>query len=436
MTMLASMFRERIKDTKDLATMSEMTYSVSYPTGFLPLDLITGYVQEINGKYHFELGISDGSINTLIGNSGTGKTSLLIGMACSIIRPFKTSVIFFEQAEVGTNIQRIRNLSGISDANGFAGRFVVRDAGISIESIYKRIMTIYNIKIKNPEKYQYNTGIIDMFGKPVYKFEPTVVIIDSVKMVQSEARMIDSDGNIENDKVTNMDGATEARDISIYYKKMVPMCRVANIIIIMVNHITKNIQTGYLPQKNEFPFLRQGEHLGSANMLNYLSNLMLRLDITTKLVDGDAKNSWGINGSIVSVDAVKSRTGKTGRNMCDLVFDQSIGFDKDLSMLLLLKSRDAVQGSGAYLKLPNCDTKFSLRNFKKLLYQDEDFRNKFNLFSYQFITSTLIDEYKRIQEEIDMSNNSNSSYNAILNMFKPIDAQDLNSTMESDEDGE
>ena len=431
MTMLATVFREKIKETKDLATMSEMTYSVSYPTGFLPLDLITGYVQEINGQYHFELGISDGSINTLIGNSGTGKTSLLVSIACSIIKPFKTSAIFFEQAEVGTNIQRIRNLSGITDENGFIGKFVVRDAGISIESIYRRVLTIYSIKTQNSEKYQYDTGLTDMHGKKIYKYEPTIIVIDSVKMVQSEAKMVDDKGNIENDKITNMDGATEARDISIYYKKMVPMCRVANIIIIMVNHITKNIPTGPTPVKNEFPWLRQNEHLGSANMLNYLSNLMLRLDTIAKLAPDDSKNSYGIDGSIVSVDAVKSRTGKTGRSKCALVFDQSIGFDKDLSMLLLLKTKNLIEGSGAYLKLPNCDIKFSMKNFKKILYENAEFRNAFNLFSYNYIINTLIEEYKRIQEEVNNSYGKNSSYDAIINMFKPIDVSSFNNKEES-----
>ena len=53
--MLLSMaFREQVKQTKDLAMKSEMTYGVSYPTGFLNMDFANGYIQEINGKMKFE----------------------------------------------------------------------------------------------------------------------------------------------------------------------------------------------------------------------------------------------------------------------------------------------------------------------------------------------------------------------------------------------
>ena len=35
--------------------INEMTYSVSYPTGFMNLDFANGYIQEINGQKHFEI---------------------------------------------------------------------------------------------------------------------------------------------------------------------------------------------------------------------------------------------------------------------------------------------------------------------------------------------------------------------------------------------
>ena len=38
MTMLATIFREQMKQTKDITKMTEMNYSVSYPTGFVNLD--------------------------------------------------------------------------------------------------------------------------------------------------------------------------------------------------------------------------------------------------------------------------------------------------------------------------------------------------------------------------------------------------------------
>ena len=53
------------------------------------------------------------------------------------------------------------------------------------------------------------------------------------------------------------------------------------------------------------------------------------------------------------------------------------------------------------------------------------------LISYNYIINTLIEEYKRIQEEVNNSYGKNSSYDAIINMFKPIDVSSFNNKEES-----
>ena len=410
MTMLATIFREQMKSTKDLSDKSEMTYSVSYGTGYLPLDYQIAYVQEINGMYRFELGISDGSINTLIGQSGVGKTSLLVAMGCNIIKPFKTSCVFMDQAEVGTNIQRIKNISGIRDDNGFANRFIIRDAGITTESVYRRVKAIHDIKMKNPSTYLYDTGMVDMKGKKIFKFEPTVYVVDSVKLVLSEQ-------NISKDNTDNMTGANDAKANSQYYSKMVPLCRNANIIMILVNHITDQINTGYTPKPSEFPFLKQGEHLGSAKLLHYISNLMLKLVSGDKFVKGKDKNPFDIDGSLVSIDIVKSRTNKSGRQRCVLVFNQEVGFDPELSMFVMLKMYNVLEGTGAYLRLPGCDIKFSAKNFKKLLYSNEEFFNVFTKTCVDLVKTRLIAEYEEMKRQSTMITHDKPSYDAIISNF-------------------
>ena len=183
MTMLSTVFREAVKKTKDISQINEMNYSVSYPTGFLNLDFANGYIQEVNGELKYELGISDGSINMIISDSGVGKTTLCTQIACNIAKQFRTSTVFYEQAEVGTNIQRIRNLSGFATDEEFRNRFIIRDAGITIESIYDRIKMIHDIKVDSSDDYIYDTGMVDMGGNEIYKYEPTIMIVDSVKMV-------------------------------------------------------------------------------------------------------------------------------------------------------------------------------------------------------------------------------------------------------------
>lgn len=415
-TLLSSLFREKMKETKDIAQTTEMTYSVSYPTGILPLDYVTSYLQEIDGKRYFEFGFTDGSINTLIGASGVGKTSLLTTMACNMVKPFKTSCIFFDQIEVGTNVQRIKNLSGFGDNDRFSGRFIIRDAGITVESIYKRIMNIHNIKINNKDKFMYDTGLHDMRGNKILKFEPTIYIIDSLKVLKSEK-------SVEVEETNNMSGATNAKAMTEYFSLMMPMCRISNIIIILVNHIAQRIQTGSFPKKSEFPFLAQDEHLPNAGLLNYISNIMFRLDINRKL---DPDKEYGIHGTTVNVDMVKSRINNTGKSRCTLVYNQDTGFDADLSLFEFMKSNNLFEGSGAYLRVPGCDIKFSQRKFKEMLYTNPELFKAVNVFCLNYIRNMMVEKFNKIKEE---NNRTGSVYDSIMSEFAKLNGEDINAPL-------
>ena len=403
--MLLSMaFREQVKQTKDIAMKSEMTYGVSYPTGFLNMDFANGYIQEINGKIKYELGISDGSMNMIISDSGVGKTTIATQIATNIIEPFKTSCIFYEQAEAtGTNIQRLKNLTGMDDQE-FENRFIVRDSGITTESIYARTKMIYDIKVNNQSEYMYDTGMVDIHGKPIYKFEPTVIIIDSVKLVLSEKAA-------EAEATTNMTGAQNAKTNSEYYSKMLPLCKMANIIVFFINHITVDVNTGFLPKKSELAYLKQGEHIAGGRSLTYIQNNMFRLDIKSKL---KPEEGLGISGSVVSLDVIKSRTNTSSRAKCNLVFDQATGYDNDLSLFMMLKDRKLLEGSGAFLKLPGYDKKFSQKKFKEELYADPEFFNTFVSLCINTLKNDLLEEYERIKKENSLCESGKSPYEAML----------------------
>jgi len=407
MTMLATVFREQAKKTKDISQINEMNYSVSYATGFPPLDFANGYVQEVNNNLRLEVGISDGSINMIISDSGLGKTTICTQIACNIVKNFKTSTIFYEQAEVGTNIQRIKNLSGFRSDEEFRNRFVIRDSGITIESIYERVRMVHDIKVENPDDYLYDTGMVDMGGNEIYKFEPTIFVVDSVKMVMSQK-------NTESELTNNMTGATNAKANSEYYTKMVPLCREANIIMFLINHITVDVNTGFMLKKPEFPYLKVNEHLSGGKSLAYIQNNIFRLDIKSKLKDDEG---FGITGSIINIDIVKSRTNKTSRARCALVFNQEIGYDADLSLMLMLKEEKILEGAGAYLRLPNSEKKFSQKAFKSLLYSDPEFRAEFYKVCFDYLTNSLIEEYNRIKEDETKQTGYESPYQALLNQF-------------------
>ena len=405
-SILAAAFREQVKKTKDIAQITEMQESISYPTGLLPLDMANGYIYEVNGNKYPQLGITDGSINMLISDSGLGKTTMATQIACNIVKRFPTSVVFYEEAEsVGTSKSRIRSLSGMSK-DEFEDKFIIRDAGITTESIYERVKMIYNIKINDKDRFIYDTGIVDYNNKPIYKFEPTIVIVDSVKLVLSRKAA-------EADETTNMAGAQTAKVNSEYYTKMVPMCRLANIIMILINHITTDIAAGPFVKKPSLAYLKVGESISGGRSLAYIQNNIFRLDLKTKLKETDP---MGIIGSVVSVDIVKSRTSKSARSRCNLIFDPDIGFDNDLSLLYLMKEENLLSGSGAYLKVPGCDIKFSQKQFKKLIQSNPEFRTAVSKTCFKYLYGIMLEEHNRIKSEVNKL--SGSVGDDILNMLK------------------
>ena len=403
--LLSSAFREQVKKTKDIAQIEEMKYNVGYSTGFLPLDFLNGDCFEINSRLYYQIGIVDGSINAFISESGGGKTTFTIQSAANIIRPFKTSCVFMEAAESGSALQRAMQLTGFGPEE-FKDRFICRDAGITTESFQERVKMIYSLKMQHYDEYAYDTGIIDDYGKPVIKLEPTVVILDSLKMVIPEKI---------SEEATNMAGAQTAKANSDMFIRLLPMCRQANIIILVINHITTSGIGSVMPQKSALAYLKQGESLPGGKSVTYLNNNIIRLDRKSKLKETEG---FGIDGTLVNAEIIKSRTNKAGKG-CTLVFDQAYGYDPDLSLFMMLKENNTFEGAGAYLRLPGLeDVKFSQKNFKQTLYTNTEFYNKFIEICLNLLREQLLNRYNARKEMERVKSDVVSPYQAILNQLQ------------------
>ena len=401
-TLLSAAFSEQVKKTKDISMINEQQHSIAYSTGFLNIDFLNGTILNINGKKYFQVGIIDGSINAVIARSGAGKSTICTQWAANIIRPFPTACVYMDNAESGFLLSRAQQLSGF-DQEEFRRRFILRDAGINTESIYSRVKLIHDIKVDHADEYLYDTGIVDEYGKPIMKFEPTVYIIDSLKAIMPK--------KLTEDEGSNMNGAITAKTNSDVFLRLVPLCREANIIMLIINHITQKGIGSFMPVKSDLAYLKQDESLpGGKTTSTYLQNNIFRLDEKTKLKESD---TFGIDGAIVNVDIVKSRTNKAGKS-ATLVFDQNNGYDPDLSLFMYLKENGLIEGAGAYLHLPNSDIKFSQKQFKDVLYNNEDFYNTFVNTCFQSLTQDMLrrESKKRVEDKI--VSGMKSPYEAIL----------------------
>ena len=374
MSLLAANFRQTVAKEKDIRMSNEARCDVGYPTGFLNVDFTNGQVIHVKSteksidEYYYSVGITDGSMATFIGRAGCGKTTFIAQAAANIVRPFKTSCIFEDSIEGGLTWSRRESLSGFHE-HELQNRYIVRNSGVTAENFYKRIKMIHDMKLAEPEKYMYDTGMLDNFGNPIQAFEPTIYILDSIAMIMP-------DKYTQEDELSgNMSSTSSARVIAQIMRTIVPMLKSANIMLFIVNHILEDVSINPMQhKKGQVAYLKQGERLPKGNTVIYLSNNIVRLDDSAKLKENE---KYKIAGSLVDVTFVKSRSNRPNV-LTTLVFDQDKGFDPLLSLYVFLQEKGRINGSGVGMYIDDAkDYKFSMGNIKEKISSKPEFKKLF-----------------------------------------------------------
>lgn len=371
MSILSALFRSKVKDM-GYNMNTEASEDYGYPTGYLNFDFLNGYktAEKLeNGVInpYYSLGITDGSYVAFIGNTGTGKTTLVCEMAANIVRPFRSSTIFEDSLEAGLTHARRRSLSKFNEEE-YKNRYIIRNTGITAENVYQRIKMIHDMKTSKPEDFLYDTGRKDLYSQPIMKLEPTVYIIDSIALLMPEKY------TEEDELKGNSAGAASALTVTNLFKMIFPMLKAANIILFGINHILEDVNMGIMPKKQIVPYLKQGERIPKGRTVTFLANNIIRIENVSKL---KADDGYKIEGSVVDVSLVKSRSsGK--KNGTRLVFDFNNGFCPWLSLLRFMQDSKAISGAGSSLYFDSEKKyRFSQANFREQIFENEEFRNAF-----------------------------------------------------------
>jgi RecA/RadA recombinase len=395
---LQEQFREKVSKLKTTGVSSVAEFDVLYPTGFLNIDYLNGTVVHVESEErtftYNSIGIVDGSTNSVIGRSGSGKSTLITQMAGNIIKPFiKKSMntgLYIDDIEGSLPQVRKEFLLGLNPEQ-IAEYVEIRNSGITTENVFQRIQTIHDIKLDNKKDYQYDTGLFDTYGNRIYKMVPTVYMIDSLPMLLPE-------DVAEKDELSgSMTASSIAKANTQLFKKISQLCKEANIILFTVNHILDEIQMGFIPKAAQISGLKQGERLPGGKAAIYLANNMFRADDSLTL---KADKDFGIDGSVVTITLVKSRTNATKRTV-PMIFNKTEGcFDNILSLFMLLKNEGKFDGAGAYLYLKDCpDVKFGQRNFKEKLEESKELRKAFSEKCFEVLCTFLSDTKNKHSEE-------------------------------------
>lgn len=393
MSTLATRFREEVAKSKDPRMKNEMESDVAYPTGYLAFDFLNGSMIHVESKddeklnfRYFSVGITDGSMIMLIGRSGCGKTTLMLQMSSNIIRRYKSSCLYFDSVEGGVKEDRALKLMHFT-RDEYKAKVIPRNQGVTIENVYERLKIIFDLKINNREDYMYDTGLYDSFGERIYKYEPTIYALDSIALLVP-------DGLTKEEKLSGqMSTTSSAKMIAQIFRRMTPMLKTVNIIFFSINHIMDEVS--FTPKKPDLAFLKVGERLPGGKTPTYTQSTILRLDDKSKLTED---KEFGVYGSVVEVTLAKSRSNGNGHT-CRLVFDENVGFDQYLSLFVLLKENNLVQGGGRSYHIKDSEIKFSQKEFKNKLIENEELQKQFMKTVYDLLTSQLIERDTKAYED-------------------------------------
>lgn len=369
MKLLSDLFREKVGALKDYRMKNETEQDVAYPTGFLSFDFLNGTVIHVKSDdmdfTYNSVGIIDGSMVTIIGRAGCGKTTFILQSAAEIIRPFENSCIYHDDIEGGI-VQSRKELLTKMKGEDFEKRYIARNSGVTAENFFERVKILHDLKMENRSDFEYDTKLYDSNGNRIFKLVPTVYILDSLAMLMPEKY------TEEEELSGQMSTTAAAKTNAAIFRRIIPMLKAANIILFVVNHITEAISINQFDRKKaQVSYLKPDESLGGGRVATYLTNLLIRLDDNTKLKETEG---LCIRGSVVELTLLKSRTSAAGRSI-NLVFDFANGFDKELSLLLMLKEQGLVVAKGAYMRLlNNDDIRFTQKQFKDKLSSDTEFQ--------------------------------------------------------------
>lgn len=267
---LISEFRETLSDMskklKDPTIADEVGYPISYPTSFLPFDYRNGirigttHMHEDIEFVYDSVGIGEGSINMVIGKTGTAKTTWVTQAVASMMLPFlgRTMAIYYD-LEGGVTKPRIQNVTGWN-SRLIEKHFVIKDKGINSDTFFETVNKHCEIKMKNvkdhPEIFTYNTGIFDMYGKMRRAVVPTFIILDSLPLLAPKEM------TAEEKIAGNMSAAAVAKINTQIFRRLTPTLKAANVVLFVINHINQNININpFAPKQAQINYLKQEETL-------------------------------------------------------------------------------------------------------------------------------------------------------------------------------
>lgn len=342
--------------------------NIMYSTGILPLDYANGYWQEIvdnKGEHHIVpfVGIKGGSFVSIIGNTGTGKTTMADQIAYNIIKPFKNSTMHHIDAEKTALRQRIVQLTG---ADYDDQRIKLSKSHTSIEDVLQMKNEICEMKEKGRDEYKYEIVNRSYTGKSIVAYVPTVFIIDSLPAFNSSNYSTEDLGS-------NADGMKAAKDVTRFFTDCLHDSWKYNITYLVINHIRPKTDINpYAPAPKGIMMLGPGEMLPRGSVAQFYSDTMFR--INAKKSASYTMEDYGFTGMKSQIQLAKSRTNQVGTSF-PVAMNGAIGFDPVFTLYEFAEAMGLLNGRNPYIYFNGLEQyKFNRKDFRNMMISNPEFQ--------------------------------------------------------------
>ena len=373
-------------------------------TGFRNIDTTLGYRvydEHTNELIRTNRGILSGSKVTLTGVSHSGKSTLAIEMAGSMIRPWvlkgdTRAKIYVFDTEVGVNRERFKiltkyTLDQINDHVEF-------EEELTVEAIKKCILGI--VKEKDNKEYKLDQ-MENHSGRQVLMHAPSIIIIDSIT-------------NLITDKVADIQKDTSntmymqvAGEIDRFMRQYGYVLHRYNISIITVAHTGKEFDIDAMPgqrPKRKWKFLPAGHKIKAPSAMTYGCDVGIHFDsiVARDRSQMEEKQSAGYLDATSAVSAIIYKSRQTGEGASFYLVQDPAGFDPLKSLIFecqklkILQSKPGARELAGYGSVKNNDI---LNTFKT----DPTFRQSLFL-EYDKYHEEKLESNRMPMEEIEMSN--------------------------------
>jgi RecA/RadA recombinase len=384
--MLMGLFRkEAAKEA-----LGRETRHPTYATGFHGMDYRNGYIDD---QGYVQAGLDGGRILTLVGNSGTGKSTFGMQIAANMVKPFENGIILHYDFERATNKERFRKISGWSKAEVEA-KYQHLNTEIYAETVFSAIRKTADLKLANFDKLKVAIKW-DESGKEIeWGLPPTVIFVDSL------ALMMPKKITEEEELSGSMSASAVAKVNTAVLKRCMSPLQDGNIFLIIINHINKKIEINpMIKTQADVNYLKQDESLPGGKAAVYLANYLIKLVASKKL---KKEEELGVDGFLVTGELIKSRSNAAGKTFV-LVFDQANGMNADLSAYVALKDAKKIGGAGRSWYLENMpEVKFAQKDFLEKLNSVPGMRDKFDELCFNHF-SDMIPAEDDYEDQPDLS---------------------------------